>query len=413
MDNKSKVLQLRNSKRLATGLFLLMASIYVLMVYLSKNYAFPWIGYVRSFSEAAMVGALADWFAVTALFHHPLGLPIPHTNIIEKSKQKIGDNLGDFVVQNFLTAENIRPYVQKVSITGYLIQFLEKDKNKTLLINEVKLILQDLIQQADDQTIARFMAQKGKLLLDEVQLNKIVAQALKYFIDKKEHENIITLLAEKIKNYIRENEDMVRDRVKEESYFFIPKFLDKKLAEKIANGLMHYFEEIEMDKNHRVRMDISEQLYKFLIDFQTNPKWENELQSLKSNLLSDEQLGKYAMDIWMNLKNMLVKELNNPISGLLLYFSKTIDEMVANLKNDLELQEKINHWTRHNAYKLILRNTQNAGTLISNTIGKWEGKALSEKLELEVGKDLQFIRINGTIVGGLVGLAIYTITSLF
>src|SRR3978361_1017086 len=132
MKDTEKAIQLKNHKKLATGLFLLMLAVYILMVYLDHKFNSAWMGYVKAFTEGAMVGALADWFAVTALFHHPLGLPIPHTNLIENSKKSIGDNLGNFVVGNFLTAGNIRPYIKKMTVSAYAAQWLGKEKNKQL-----------------------------------------------------------------------------------------------------------------------------------------------------------------------------------------------------------------------------------------------------------------------------------------
>lgn len=412
VNDKAKAAQLRKHKTLATGLFLLMVVVYVLMTYLSKSNPAHWIGYIKAFSEAAMVGALADWFAVTALFHHPLGIPIPHTNLIEKSKKSIGDNLGNFVVSNFLTAQNIRPYILKLSVSSFVADWLGSEKNKKLVIEEVTKLLKDILRKLDDETITKFIASKGVALIDEVKLNKVVASALQYFVSRNEHQSLITNLAGKIKEYISQNQMMVQDRVKEESYFFVPKFIDNKLASKITNGLIKYFEEIELDHNHKIRAEISTQLAQFVEDMRTLPKWEQELNKLKQGLLSEENIAKYATDIWQSLKTTLTDELSNPESGLVKYFTKTIDDMALSLKEDVVLQERIDKWIRLTLYKYILRNKDNVGMLISNTVGNWQGRELSQKLELEVGKDLQFIRINGTLVGGLVGLLIYAITHL-
>jgi len=412
INDKAKATQLRKHKTLATGLFLLMVVVYILMTYLSKSNPAHWIGYIKAFSEAAMVGALADWFAVTALFHHPLGIPIPHTNLIEKSKKSIGDNLGNFVVSNFLTAQNIRPYILKLSVSSFVADWLGSEKNKKLVIEEVTKLLKDILRKLDDETITKFIASKGVALIDEVKLNKVVASALQYFVSRNEHQSLITNLAGKIKEYISQNQMMVQDRVKEESYFFVPKFIDNKLASKITNGLIKYFEEIELDHNHKIRAEISTQLAQFVEDMRTLPKWEQELNKLKQGLLSEENIAKYATDIWQSLKTTLTDELSNPESGLVKYFTKTIDNMALSLKEDVVLQERIDKWIRLTLYKYILRNKDNVGMLISNTVGNWQGRELSQKLELEVGKDLQFIRINGTLVGGLVGLLIYAITHL-
>lgn len=412
MKKTDKAAQLRRHKALATGLFFLMVAIYSLMVYLARHQSAPWIGYVRAFAEAGMVGALADWFAVTALFHHPLGIPIPHTNLIEKSKKSIGDNLGTFVVSNFLTAANIRPYISKLTVSAFAAQWLQKEKNKKLLITEAARLLSNILHRLDDRVIAGFIARKGGDLLQNLSLNKVAAGALQYFLDRNEHEKMVTLLAAKIRSYIEDNEGMVRDRVRKESFFFIPEFVDNKLADKISKGLAGYFREIEEDKNHGVRAEIAAQLYHFVEELRTQQKWEAELARLREGLLSSEKLDAYAKDIWASLKASLLDELLREDSALLSYLSDTVAELADNLGNDPDMQAKIDHWVRLNAYRYILRNSGSVGSLISNTVGNWQGRELSTKLELEVGKDLQFIRINGTLVGGLVGLLIHTTTQL-
>ena len=161
MNDELKKQQLRNHKMLATGLFVLMAVTFVGMTVLQKQDDSHWIGYIRAFSEAAMVGALADWFAVTALFHYPLGIKIPHTNLIENSKEKIGDNLGNFVVENFLSPQNIRPYIQKLKVSVYAGEWLSKDRNQNLLINELSSILINIINKLDDEAVVKFITTKA------------------------------------------------------------------------------------------------------------------------------------------------------------------------------------------------------------------------------------------------------------
>ncbi|WP_235903444.1 DUF445 domain-containing protein [Taibaiella lutea] len=410
MEEKAR--QLRNHKRMATGLFLLMLLIYICCIYALKHFAYSWIGYVRAFSEAAMVGALADWFAVTALFHHPLGIPIPHTNLIEKRKQSIGDNLGNFVVSNFLTSGNIRPYIQKLSVSKYVSSWLSSERNQHLLVEEAAKLLQSIISKLDDKQVISFLAKKGADLIEAIPLHQVVANGLQYFLNQKEHEKLLTLLAAKIKEYIGQNENIIQEKVKEESFFFVPKFVDNKLAEKISSGLVRYFDDIEKDKEHRVRKEVEQQLFQFVNDLKNLPKWELALKQMSGNLLNEESLMRYAEDVWASVKKTLNTELSVNDSALQLYFRKTVSDFTANLENDVVLQQRIDEWIRVTAYKYILRNTHAVSTLISNTVGNWKGRDLSHKLELEVGKDLQFIRINGTLVGGLVGLLIYTVTQL-
>lgn len=413
MNDEAKRKQLRKYKAFATGLFVLMAVLFIGTTLLQKTIDSHWIGYVRAFSEAAMVGALADWFAVTALFRHPLGLPIPHTNLIENSKQKLGDNLGNFVVTNFLSPENIRPYIQKLKISNFVGEWLGKEKNQDVLLKNLSDIVLDILNKLDDSEVSRFISNKVSEMTDTIKLNAILGSGINYLLDKNDHQRIITNLSSQIKNYIAENDEMIKDRVKKGSYTFIPAFVDNKIADKITSGLSDFFKEIEQDPNHEIRNLITQKIYDFSNELKQDPKWEEEFKNIKNDLLKNDKLNEYSNDIWISIKNTLTKELQDDESSLKKYLSKNLNEFSQNLKNDENFQKKIDDWVRVTAYKYILKNTHQFGNLISSTVGNWQGKELSEKLELEVGKDLQFIRVNGTIVGGLVGLIIYTIAHFF
>ncbi len=413
MNDTEKKIQLRRYKMFATGLFVLMAIIFVLMTILEKNNPAHWIGYIRAFSEAAMVGALADWFAVTALFNYPLGIKIPHTNLIENSKEKIGDNLGNFVVDNFLSPQNIRPYIQKIKISNFVGDWLSKERNQENLMKEVSNIVLDILNKLDDQEVINFIGRKAKEMSDDLKINKIIGNGLEYILDKKDHQRFITNLSKQIKEYVLNNQEMVKKRVKSESYFLIPKFVDNNIAEKITNGLSKYFEEVELDENHSLRKEITQKLYEFSTEIKTEEKWVEEFRTIKDDFLKEEKITQYSTDIWDSIKRSLSKELEEEHSALKNYLQKNLAELSENLKTDPIFQNKIDHWIQVTAYKYILKNTHQFGALISSTVGTWEGKDLSKKLELEVGKDLQFIRVNGTLVGGLVGLIIYTVSEFF
>ena len=410
MNDEQKKHQLRRYKMLATGLFVLMCCVFLLMTYFQKYQNFgTWVGYVRAFAEAGMVGALADWFAVTALFHHPLGLKIPHTNLIEKSKEKIGDNLGNFVVSNFLSPQNIRPYIQNLKVSHFIGEWLQKERNSDILVKNISEIVLDILNKLEDESVVKFIGNKAKEMTKDLKINQILGNGIEYLLQKNDHQKLITNLSKQIKNYVLENHEMVRERVKSESYTLIPSFVDDKIAEKITSGLSKYFEEVEENETHTLRKEITKKLFDFSEELKQNPKYEEELNTMKSDFLSEEKVQQYSKDIWISLKKTLSGELLQEDSALKNYLKKNIAEFSENVRTDENLQHKIDAFVRYTAYKYILKNTNKFGELISTTVGNWQGKELSEKLELEVGKDLQFIRINGTLVGGLVGLLIYSI----
>ena len=407
---RTKLQTLQHHKRLATGLFILMTIVFMAMIILQKRSDAAYLGYIKAFAEAAMVGALADWFAVTALFHHPMGIPIPHTNLIENSKKRIGDNLGNFVVDNFLVANNIRPYINKLTVADKAAKWLSSEKNTQVLLEEASNIVTNLLHKTDDDKIAALLSSKASGLLKSLPLQDLSASAMDYVLAQNEQEAAVTAVAKKIKEFITENKTLVQQKVQEESYFFIPGFVDRKLANKITSGLTTYFNEIELDPQHRVRLEINEQLIRFAADLRSNPMWTEKLQSMAVQFATPEKLTMYSKDAWLQLKKSLTEDIKNEHSFMREYLSREIKTFATNLNEDVDQQDKIDRFVRYSAYKLILKNSKKAGELISNTVGNWEGRALSEKLELEVGKDLQFIRINGTLVGGLVGLLLYMIS---
>ena len=413
MNDAEKKIQLRKYKLFATGLFVLMVVIFVVTTILEKRHPAHWIGYIRAFSEAAMVGALADWFAVTALFNYPLGLKIPHTNLIENSKDRIGDNLGNFVVSNFLSPSNIRPYIQKLKISHFVGEWLSKERNQQNLVKEMSNIVLDILNKLDNSAVVKFIGNKAKEMSDDLEINQILGSGIEYVLDKNDHQRMITSLSKQIKDYVLQHQEIVKNRVKKESFFLVPKFVDDTIAEKITTGLSSFFEEVENDQHHSLRNEITQKLYAFSHEIQTEEKWAEEFRGIKNDFLKEEKINQYSKDIWESIKKSLSKELEDEDSALKKYLQKNLTELAENLKSDEKLQYKIDHWVRVTAYKYILRNTHQFGDLISSTVGNWQGKELSKKLELEVGKDLQFIRVNGTLVGGLVGLIIYTISNFF
>lgn len=409
-ENKKK--ELRKHKTIATGLFFLMALIYGLMVYLQHQNVQAWMGYVEAFSEAGMVGALADWFAVTALFRYPLGLKIPHTNIIERKKNALGDNLGTFVKENFLNPQNIRPYIENLNVAHIIGGWFDKPKNTKVLKEEIIKLIEKIVADLEDEEVEKFLQEKGMNLLNNIDYQKITAAGMQYALNNNEHIAVLEKLLPQIKNYIAEHEELILNQI-EKSRPFIAFLAGKKISRELTSGIISFIEEIEGDKNHFVRNKLTETLFKFITDLEQQNKWEAKINALKNEFITAENLNPYAKDAWAALKKAIKENLDNPDSMVQNYLAKTIENIGTSLKTDHKLKTRINAWAQYFIYRMILKNRGEAEQLISKTVAGWEGKELSNKLELEVGKDLQFIRVNGTLVGGLVGLIIYTITQFF
>lgn len=407
-----KEIQLRKHKTFATGLFFLMAFVYGLMVYFQHTSPESWMGYVEAFSEAGMVGALADWFAVTALFKHPLGIPIPHTNLIERKKNDLGRNLGSFVKTNFLSPENIRPYVEKLDVVRFVSGWLNKPSSRKILGTEIMSLIKKIIHDLGDNEVRDFLAKKGSEILKNIDYQKITSSGIHYMVERGEHIKLLETLLPQLKEYVEESQQMIRERISENKPF-IAFLAGKRISRELTDGILEFIQEIEADKEHFVRKKLTENLENFADDLLVSTQWEEKFNQLKTDLISPENLNEYADDAWYSVKKMLEQNIKNPDSGLNSYLHKNIQKLSDSLQEDENLKLRLNKWIRHFLYRMILKNSEEVQDLISKTVAGWEGKELSNKLEMEVGKDLQFIRINGTLVGGLVGLAIYTLTQIF
>lgn len=406
-----KKAQLRLHKRIATGLFIAMALVYLSMVYLLKHTPMAWMGYVKAFSEAAMVGALADWFAVTALFRHPMGIKIPHTNLIENKKNDIGDNLGNFVTENFLTPTSIRPYINKLEVATFLSNWLNNPKSQQLIEREVGFLIQAILADLDEMKVIGFLTQKAQQGMDQIQWQQLIAQGLQFAIDQNEPNRLITLVLPKIQVYVEEHRTEIYEQIIEKKPL-LGLIGGKTVTNQLIKGLQAFLADIEQDEQHKVRQEISLQLHQLAQDIASSPTWKNKISETIHQFITEDVLNQYLTDFWTSSKQAILQQLEEVDSPLRAYIRQAIQSVASSLENDQELQQRLNQWTQVTLYRLALRNTQEVGTLIRTTVDRWDGRELSDKLELEVGKDLQFIRINGTLVGGLVGLLIYCITQL-
>lgn len=410
MNNKKQ--QLKKHKLIATGLFFLMAVIYVFMLILSKYTNQSWINYVKYFSEAAMVGALADWFAVTALFKYPLGIKIPHTNLINNNKNALGANLGNFVSENFLNQETIRPYISKIDLSKFILNWISNEKNFNKFIVEIQIVLKNIILKVDDVEISKLISVKGKEIIDEVNLQVLISKGLFYVLEIREHQRLISLIIPQAKHYVENNKEAIYDKVVEKNPI-LGLIGGKAVTNQLISGIISFLDDIESNENHKIRNEISSKLYEISETIQTDQNWKVRFENLKNDFITDEKIQEFAIKFWQNSKLSLIDNLENQNSTLNQYIEKYLKEIRENLRDNLIMQAKINQTVQKMIYKLALKNSSEIGNIISKTVHDWDGQELSEKLELEVGKDLQFIRINGTLVGGIVGLLIYSLTQLF
>lgn len=411
-EQKTKEQQLRFHKARATGLFVLMAVIFIVSSLYQGPESPSWLAYVRAFSEAAMVGALADWYAVTALFHHPLGLKIPHTNIIRKKKKQIGDNLGDFIVEKFLSDENVRPYIEKLQPSKAVGDWLAKKSTQEVVVLESAKFILETLHKMDDRDVVAFIKKQIKDMSQGLEAHKVAATTLDFVLDKQWHQTLITTISREIRNYIVYHHKNIYELVQEKSHKLVPDVIDRKIAKEITISLISYLLEMENDPKHPVYREMPHKLRELRNEILTNREWQNKLNALKDEFIQDDKLEHVAYDIWYAIKNSASTAVDGDESILHQHLSRQIAKLADDLQENSLLQQKLDPWIHKTAYRYFRKNRHLIAQFISATVGNWETDRLNRTLELEVGKDLQYIRINGTVIGGLVGLIIHFVGTL-
>src|SRR5699024_682077 len=368
--------------------------------------------YVKAFSEAAMVGALADWFAVTALFRYPLGLKIPHTNLIESNKNKIGANLGDFISDNFLTSETIRPYIEDLKVSKYVVSWIEKESNLQLITTELLGIITKVIANIKEENVVEYVQKQLHTNLHNIPFSRFVSQAVQYALENKEQDKLIDAVIPEIKKYITDNKQLIYNRVVEKQPL-LGLVGGKSITNQLISGLQSFLSEVEQDKQHPIREELHTKVWEWSEQITKDLQWQEKFTQMVSGYLNPTTTEHYIINLWQYISSNIVTELEEEQSAFRQYVYRNLISFSEDFKTNIDLQIKLNIWVQHSLYRLVLKNTKELGHLIERTVENWDGKELSAKLELEVGKDLQFIRVNGTLVGGLVGLVIYFLSTLW
>jgi len=365
---------------------------------------------LQAFSEAAMVGGIADWFAVVALFRHPLGIPIWHTAIIPTKKNEIGENLGNFVSEEFLNREKLEIKLEEFNFATKASDWLSQHENANKIANLVAVnIIPGILKTIKDEDIKRFIQYQFKEKLEGINFGDWVALALEPLQKGNVKDELLTNLLDVMSTELSNNKDLIRKKVKESTPFLSFGLADKKISEGVFNGLAEFLHEAKNPES-AVRIKIDEYVYDFLDKVKNSEEMRIKINNMILSFAGKKEVQDYINGIWDEIKLSISNDLDkgdqssikNSISGLIQGFGNGI-------KEDPVMIDKINNFIKNDLLSILLNNKKVIGDLISSTVKSWDGKEVSEKLELEIGKDLQYIRINGTLVGGLIGIIIYCV----
>ena len=399
-------------KAVATGLLVVMAVVFAVTRALEP--AYPSLGYVKAFAEAAMVGGLADWFAVTALFRHPLGLPIPHTAIIPRNKDRIGEALASFIRDNFLIPSVVARRMQRLDVASAVGRFLQTPAGEGTRIRAgASRLIADVFESLDDERLGGIVKSAISTRLRNAEVSPLLGHALASAINDDRHVPMLEAAIRWTARALDANEQLIRDMVRKKANWALKLAgLDTKLADSIINGLRKLTIEMSTDPAHPVRVKVEEALAQLANDLQTRPETRERVEAIKEQLLDNQSVSLWLDALWQRGREAIIKAARNPDAVMAGKLGEVLKSMGGTLEKDRRIRAAINQFARRAIVGMAASYGGSIVKLVSETIRGWDARTVTNRLEAAVGRDLQYIRINGTLVGGLVGLILYAIDKL-
>jgi uncharacterized membrane-anchored protein YjiN (DUF445 family) len=400
-----KALQLRRMKRIPLLLLCLMALLFALTLHSPAS----WAAWLHAFAEAGMVGALADWFAVVALFRHPLGLPIPHTAIIPNRKNDIGESMTRFVADHFLEPEVVRKKLQNTNLAAFVVSWLKSDKGRQSVGELTTAVLRWALGALHEKRVRRFLSRLSSKQLADVSLAPLLGNTLDWLVRGQRHQQILTQVLRYTIVLVHDNREAIRAKVQKESPWWLPGFVDDRILKKMLERIEHQLFEMALDQEHPLRDQFSGWVQNLAHDLKNSPEHRRLGDDFKQQLLENDELQDYLYGLWRELAGNIEADIEKPESVIRQHVGQWLGNVAEELDSDPDMQAWVNTWLVNAITLVVGRNSAQIASLISDTVRSWDGMDTSRRVELAIGRDLQFIRINGTLVGGLVGLLIHAV----
>jgi len=394
------------TKRRATGLLGVMTVVFLAAVLLGQDRGL--LGFVRAGAEASLVGGLADWFAVTALFRHPLGLPIPHTAVIPERKDQFGQTLGRFVQENLLTPALITDRVRNARLAVRVAEWLADEEHGELMAGYILDAAHDLAGVVEEDDVERLIEEGLRRAVDRVDPPALAARALTSLVAAGYHQEAFNAVLRGTARFIDEHRRDLQSRFLAESPWWRPEAIDKRIFTSLVDGALHLLDEIADDPDHPLRDELDRQLETLIGKLETSPALQARIVRAKEELLS-RHLPQLAAELWSDARTTLAAEAADPRSGLRARLAGAIAGAGRRLRDDPVLLARGDQVVERVGTYVADHFHGEIGALVDTAISRWDGEETARRLELLLGPDLQFIRINGTVIGGLAGLGIHAI----
>lgn len=394
-------------KGIALGALLLAAAVFAFAFAFQDQ--FPWLGYVRAAAEGAMVGALADWFAVTALFRHPLGIPIPHTAIIPKRKDEIGRTLGEFVETEFLRGDVVRTKLEGTAIATRLGDWLRVPAHAERVTAEGSVMAAGVLRALSDDDVQDVIEDLAREHLIAPDWGPPLGAWLGRIVESGAHRGAVDMAVDNIGSWLETNRGAFQGVVSRRLPAWVPSVAQRLVDDTVYSEAVKFIAAVKTDPRHPARVAVDGYLARLADNLQHDPATIGRLEDAKVAVFDSPRVRELAAEAWNTAKTGLLASLADPQSGLRVRAATAIAEIGERLTTDAALQSRVDTWVTDAAVFLVDRYRSDIASIITDTVERWDPAETTEKIELQVGRDLQYIRLNGTIVGALAGLAIYTI----
>lgn len=411
-SDRLKRKQLLRMKSFATGLLIVAAITYVFAKRAEAAGAPEWVSYLRAAAEAGMIGGLADWFAVTALFRRPLGLPIPHTAIIPTRKDAIGASLGEFVGDNFLSDEVVRNKINSADIALRFGNWLSQAKNSKQVTDELAGVIAWATSLGDDEDISEVIEESFRRTAQNFDIAKPLGILLIKAVENDAHTPIVDMLAKAIENWLETDPARAKGWIDKQLPKWLPGLGKDKAGEWLYERLIELSKEVQVDYEHPIRRSIERLLNRFAEQLQSDPVIIERINRAKMRLVDRPEVRHTISDIWITTKQTLREEASDSNSELRIRVTTLLANFGKRIAADNELQQTIDLAIENATAHLVDTYRDEIAAIISDTVSRWDAGDTAKKIELQVGRDLQFIRVNGTIVGALAGIAIHAVGEL-
>ncbi|MDB4950638.1 MAG: hypothetical protein JWM27_3287 [Gemmatimonadetes bacterium] len=410
-DEALKKQQLETMKSRAAALLVAATVVYVVARIFEARW--PWVGYVRATAEASMVGGIADWFAVTALFRYPMGVKIPHTAIIPNRKERIGRSLGNFVQNNFLSRPVITQKLRSVNVGRKLAAWLADPAHAGTVAKHVAAGATGVVQVLKDDEVQELIEQSLVSKVRGTQVAPVMGNVLAMITTGNRHQELFDSALKLVSRLVDENRDALRERISREMPWWVPTPIDDKIYQRIILGIDATMHEVAVDPAHPMRARFNDAVNEFVEKLKSSPEMIAKGEALKEDLLRHPAVRAYSASLWSDAKAWLVRHGTDPDSRFRQRIEHAVTQFGQSLQGDDELLEKVDGWVEAAVLYVVEEYRQEVADLIAGTVAAWDPDDTTRKIELQIGKDLQFIRINGTLVGGLAGLIIYAVSQFF